>query len=39
MAVPIPRCVLDRSRPCNACVADSPVNCPYPYLMQQSEAS
>ena len=39
MAGPIPRCVLDRSRPCNACVADSPATCPYPYLMQESEAS
>lgn len=31
-----PRCVLDRSRPCNSCVADSPTECPYPYLMSDT---
>lgn len=33
MPAPAPRCVLDRSRPCNSCVADSPRECPYPYLL------
>jgi hypothetical protein len=37
MAGPIPRCILDRSRPCMSCVADSPAQCPYPYLMAESE--
>lgn len=30
---PTPRCVLDRSRPCNACIAPDPRHCPYPYLL------
>lgn len=33
MAAPTPRCILDRSRPCTSCVADSPAVCPYPYLL------
>jgi hypothetical protein len=36
MSGPIPRCILDRSRPCMSCVADSPAECPYPYLMGES---
>jgi hypothetical protein len=30
---PTPKCVLDRSRPCNACIAPDPSGCPYPYLL------
>lgn len=30
---PTPKCVLDRSRPCNACIAPDPSSCPYPYLL------
>ncbi|GHB80083.1 hypothetical protein GCM10010306_087760 [Streptomyces umbrinus] len=30
---PTPKCVLDRSRPCNACIAPGPSSCPYPYLL------
>jgi hypothetical protein len=33
MARPDPRCVIDRSRPCNACVAANPQECPYPFLL------
>lgn len=36
MSGPIPKCVLDRSRPCNSCVADNPSVCPYPYLLGES---
>lgn len=39
MAAPTPKCVLDRSRPCNSCVADSPAECPYPYLLSGDSAS
>ncbi|MCC9710942.1 hypothetical protein E4N62_40375 [Streptomyces sp. MNU76] len=30
---PTPKCVLDRARPCNACIAPDPATCPYPYLL------
>ncbi|MFE9651237.1 hypothetical protein ACFYO0_45615 [Streptomyces sp. NPDC006365] len=30
---PTPKCVLDRFRPCNACIAPDPSSCPYPYLL------
>ena len=30
---PTPKCILDRSRPCNACIAPDPSSCPYPYLL------
>ncbi|MCH0560450.1 hypothetical protein [Streptomyces sp. MUM 16J] len=30
---PTPKCVLDRSRPCNACIAPDSRSCPYPYLL------
>jgi hypothetical protein len=30
---PTPKCVLDRSRPCTACIAPNPQSCPYPYLL------
>lgn len=33
MARPTPKCILDRSRACNGCVADSPATCPYPYIL------
>ncbi len=39
MSAPTPKCVLDRSRPCNSCVADSPAVCPYPYLLSEEAAS
>lgn len=32
-ARPAPRCLLDRSRPCGGCVAASPAECPYGYLL------
>lgn len=36
---PTPKCVLDRSRPCTACIAPDPRSCPYPYLLaEDSEA-
>ncbi|MEU4683022.1 hypothetical protein [Streptomyces xinghaiensis] len=34
---PAPKCVLDRSRPCNSCVAADPRSCPYPYLLGESD--
>ncbi|MBQ0985174.1 hypothetical protein KBZ10_11710 [Streptomyces sp. F63] len=34
---PVPKCVLDRSRPCNSCVAADPRSCPYPYLLGESD--
>jgi len=37
MAKPTARCVLDRTRPCMSCVADSPAECPYPYLMADTD--
>jgi hypothetical protein len=37
MSGPIPRCILDRERPCMSCVAPSPAECPYPYLLAESE--
>ena len=39
MPAPTPKCVLDRSRPCNSCVADGPATCPYPYLLGESRAA
>ena len=39
MPAPTPKCVLDRGRPCNSCVADSPATCPYPYLLGESQAA
>ncbi len=39
MPAPTPKCVLDRGRPCNACVADNPAVCPYPYLLGGSRAA
>ncbi len=35
---PTPRCILDRSRPCNSCVADNPTECPYPFLLSGDTA-
>jgi hypothetical protein len=32
---PTPKCVLDRSRPCTACIAPEPRSCPYPYLLAE----
>ncbi|WP_030548618.1 hypothetical protein [Streptomyces albus] len=34
---PVPKCVLDRSRPCNSCVAADPRSCPYPYLLGEND--
>ena len=39
MSAPTPRCILDRGRPCNSCVADTPAVCPYPYLLDESQAA
>lgn len=36
---PVPKCVLDRSRPCNACIAPDPRHCPYPYLLAGDKES
>ena len=36
---PEPRCVIDRSRPCGGCVAPSPRECPYAYLLDPDEMS
>jgi hypothetical protein len=30
---PQPRCLIDPSRPCGACIASSPAECPYAYLL------
>ena len=32
---PSPKCVIDRSRSCNACIAPDPRSCPYPYLLAE----
>jgi hypothetical protein len=37
MAKPTARCILDRNRPCMSCVAPSPAECPYPFLMADSD--
>jgi hypothetical protein len=39
MAKPTARCILDRNRPCMSCVAPSPAECPYPFLMAESDDS
>ncbi|GAA2623604.1 hypothetical protein [Paractinoplanes durhamensis] len=31
------RCVIDPSRPCGACLAPSPDQCPYSYLLDPDE--
>jgi hypothetical protein len=36
---PSPKCVIDRSRPCNACIAPDPRSCPYPYLLAGEKAA
>ena len=35
---PQPRCLIDRSRPCGGCVAPSPAECPYAYLLADDDA-
>lgn len=35
---PDPRCIIDRARPCRGCIASSPIDCPYPYLLAESDA-
>lgn len=30
---PDPRCLIDPRSPCHRCLADSPVTCPYRYLL------
>jgi hypothetical protein len=32
-----PKCVIDRSRVCGACIAPSPRECPYAYLLDSDE--
>jgi hypothetical protein len=32
-----PKCVIDRSRACGACIAPSPRECPYAYLLDPDE--
>lgn len=34
---PEPKCVIDRTRLCGACVAPSPRDCPYVYLLDPEE--
>lgn len=34
---PTPKCLLDHSRPCGGCVAASPQECPYGYLLADDE--
>jgi AhpD family alkylhydroperoxidase len=34
---PAPKCVIDRSRPCGACIAPGPQQCPYAYLLDPAE--
>lgn len=34
---PDARCVIDRSRPCGACIAPNPRECPYAYLLDADE--
>jgi hypothetical protein len=34
---PDPKCVIDRSRPCGSCIAASPRECPYAYLLDAAE--
>ncbi|GAA3339048.1 hypothetical protein GCM10020358_21390 [Amorphoplanes nipponensis] len=31
------KCVVDPSRPCGACLAPGPRQCPYPYLLDPDE--
>lgn len=33
---PAPKCVIDRSRSCNSCIAPDPRSCPYPYLLAET---
>ena len=33
---PDPKCTIDRARPCRGCIAASPADCPYPYLLGDS---
>lgn len=35
---PDPRCIIDRARPCRGCIASSPIDCPYPYLLAEPDA-
>jgi hypothetical protein len=34
---PAPKCLIDRTRPCGACIAPSPQECPYAYLLDPDE--
>jgi hypothetical protein len=34
---PEPLCVIDRTRACGACIAPSPRECPYAYLLDAEE--
>lgn len=34
---PPPKCIIDRSRPCGACIAPSPQECPYAFLLEPEE--
>ena len=35
---PTPRCLIDPTRPCGACIAPSPAECPYAYLLADEQA-
>ena len=34
---PTPRCLIDPTRPCGGCIAPSPAECPYAYLLADEE--
>lgn len=34
---PAPKCVIDRSRACGGCLAPSPQECPYAFLLDPEE--
>jgi hypothetical protein len=34
---PTPRCLIDPTRPCGACIAPSPAECPYAYLLADEQ--
>lgn len=36
---PAPKCVIDRSRACGGCIAPSPQECPYAFLLDAEELS
>lgn len=34
---PPPRCLIDPGRPCGGCIAPSPAECPYAYLLADDD--